>query len=160
MCIDYHKLSKVTRKDHFSLPFLDQTLERVAEHEFYAFLNGFIGYNQIEIDLDDQEKTTFIWPFGTFAYRRMLFGLGNAPVTFQRCMLSIFSDMVEKTLEVFVDEFTVCGKSFDNCLLNVEQVLERWIEKQLVLNWKKCHFVVTKGIVLGHIISEKGNRGR
>ncbi|KAM7523349.1 hypothetical protein LguiA_013251 [Lonicera macranthoides] len=70
-------------------------------------------------------------------------------------MLSIFSDMVEKTLEVFMDDFIVYGKSFNNCLSNVEQVLERFIEKQLVLYWEKCHFMVTKGIVLGHIVSKK-----
>jgi hypothetical protein len=156
MCIDYRKLNEVTRKDHFPLPFLDQTLERVAGHEYYSFLDGFSGYNQIEIDLDDQEKTTFTCPFGTFAYRRMPFGLCNAPATFQRCMLSLFSDMVERTLEVFMDDFTVYGESFDNCLFNVEQVLKRCIEKQLVLNWEKCHFMVTRGIVLGHVISAKG----
>ncbi|RVW88237.1 Retrovirus-related Pol polyprotein from transposon 17.6 [Vitis vinifera] len=76
---------------------------------------------QIEIDLADQEKTTFTCPFGTYAYRRMPFGLCNAPATFQRCMLSIFSDMVERIMEVFMDDITVYG-----------------------------------GIVLGHIISEKG----
>ena len=68
MCINYCKLNEVKRKDHFRLPFLDQTLERVAEHEFYAFLDGFSEYNQIYIDLDDQENTTFTCPFSTFAY--------------------------------------------------------------------------------------------
>ena len=82
MCIDYRKLNEATHKDHFPLPFLDQTLERVAGHEFYSFLDGFLGYNQIEIDLNDQEKTTFTCPFGTFAYRRIPFGLCNAPDTF------------------------------------------------------------------------------
>ena len=68
MCIDYRKLNFVTRKDHFPLPFLDQILERVAGHAFYCFLDGYSGYNQIEIALEDQEKTTFTCPFGTFAY--------------------------------------------------------------------------------------------
>ncbi|RVW71502.1 Retrovirus-related Pol polyprotein from transposon 297 [Vitis vinifera] len=88
------------------------------------------GYFQIEIDVEDQEKTTFTCPFGTYAYKRMPFGLCNAFATFQRCMLSIFSDMVERIM--------------------------RCIEKDLVLNWEKCHFMVHQGIVLGHIISEKG----
>ena len=95
MCIDYRKLNSMTRKDHFPLPFMDQILERVAGHEFYCFLDGYSSYNQIEITLEDQEKTTFTCPFDTFAYRRMPFGLCNAPTMFQRCMLSIFSDMVE-----------------------------------------------------------------
>ena len=95
VCIDYRKLNAVTRKDHFPLSFIDQVLERVSGHPFYYFLDGYSGYFQIEIDVEDQEKTTFTCPFGTYAYRRMPFGLCNAPVTFQRCMLSIFSDMVE-----------------------------------------------------------------
>ncbi|RVW94437.1 Retrovirus-related Pol polyprotein from transposon 17.6 [Vitis vinifera] len=114
------------------------------------------GYFQIAIALEDQEKTTFTCPFGTYAYRRMPFGLCNAPATFQRCMLSIFSDMVERIMEVFMDDLTVYGKTFDDCLLNLKKVLKRCIEKDLVLNWEKCHFMATSGVVLGHIISKEG----
>ncbi|KAH9763009.1 hypothetical protein KPL70_001028 [Citrus sinensis] len=156
VCIDYRKLNSVTRKDHFPLPFIDQMLDRLAGHEFYCFLDGYSGYNQIPIAPKDQEKTTFTCPFGTFAYRRMPFGLCNAPATFQRCMLSIFSDMVERFLEVFMDDFSVFGDSFDQCLHHLTLVLQRCVEKNLVLNWEKCHFMVKQGIVLGHIISSKG----
>ncbi|RVW37068.1 Retrovirus-related Pol polyprotein from transposon 17.6 [Vitis vinifera] len=156
VCIDYRRLNSVTRKDHFPLPFMDQVLERVSGHPFYCFLDGYSGYFQIEIDLEDQEKTTFTCPFGTFAYRRMPFGLCNAPATFQRCMLSIFSDMVERIMEVFMDDITVYGSSYEECLMHLEAVLHRCIEKDLVLNWEKCHFMVQKGIVLGHIISKNG----
>ena len=134
MCIDYRKLNAVTRNDHFPLPFIDQVLERVFGHPFYYFWDGYSGYFQIEIDLEDQEKTTFICPFGTFAYRRMPFDLCNAPATFQRCMLSIFSDMVERILEVFMDDITVYGSAFEDCLVNLKDVLNRCIEKDLVLN--------------------------
>ncbi|XP_048432059.1 uncharacterized protein LOC125473373, partial [Pyrus x bretschneideri] len=127
-----------------------------AGHSFYCFLDGYSGYNQIVIAPDDQEKTTFTCPFGTFAYRRMLFGLCNGPATFQRCMMSIFSDYVEKIIEVFMDDFSVFGKSFDGCLSNLSLILNRCVETNLVLNWEKCHFMVKQGIVLGHIISEKG----
>ena len=156
VCIDYRKLNAGTRKDHFPLPFVDQMLERVAGHEFYCFLDGYSGYNQIEIALEDQEKTTFTCPFGTFAFRKMPFGLCNAPGTFQRCMMGIFSDMIEIILEIFMDDFSVFGDSFENCLENLRKVLERCQEKNLVLNWKKCHFMVTQGIVLGHIVSKDG----
>ncbi|KAH9724739.1 hypothetical protein KPL70_007603 [Citrus sinensis] len=156
VCIDYRKLNSVTRKEHFPLPFIDQMLDRLAGHEFYCFLDGYSGYNQIPIAPKDQEKTTFTCPFGTFAYRRMPFGLCNAPATFQRCMLSIFSDMVERFLEVFIDDFSVFGDLFDQCLHHLTLVLQRCIEKNLVLNWEKCHFMVKQGIVLGHIISSKG----
>ena len=156
VCIDYRKLNAGTRKDHFPFPFVDQMLERVAGHEFYCFLDGYSGYNQIEIALEDQEKTTFTCPFGTFAFRKMPFGLCNAPGTFQRCMMGIFSDMIEIILEIFMDDFSVFGDSFESCLENLRKVLERCQEKNLVLNWEKCHFMVTQGIVLGHIVSKDG----
>ncbi|GKC66382.1 reverse transcriptase domain-containing protein [Tanacetum coccineum] len=116
ICIDYRKLNNATRKDHFPLPFMDQMLERL-------------------------EKTTFTCPYGTFAYRRMPLGLCNAPGTFQRCMMAIFHDMIEKTMEVFIDDFSV---------------LQRCEDTNLVLNWEKCHFMVKEGIVLGHKISKTG----
>ncbi|CAN6560248.1 unnamed protein product [Malus baccata var. baccata] len=156
VCIDYRKLNATTRKDHFPLPFIDQMLEKLAGHSFYCFLDGYSGYNQILIAPDDQEKTTFTCPFGTFAYRRMPFGLCNAPATFQRCMVSIFSDFVEKIIEVFMDDFSVFGDSFDGCLENLTIILKRCVETNLVLNWEKCHFMVRQGIVLGHIVSERG----
>ncbi|GJR15591.1 reverse transcriptase domain-containing protein [Tanacetum coccineum] len=125
VCIDYRKLNEATRKDHFPLPFMDQMLERLAGNEYYCFLDGFSGYFQIPIDPHDQEKTTFTCPYGMFAYRRMPFGLCNAPGTFQRCMMAIFHDMIKKMMEVFMDDFS-----------------------------EKSHFMVKEGIVLGHKISK------
>ncbi|GJT14272.1 reverse transcriptase domain-containing protein [Tanacetum coccineum] len=156
VCIDYRKLNEATRKDHFPLPFMDQMIERLAGNEFYCFLDGFLGYFQIPIDPQDQEKTTFTCPYGTFAYRRMPFGLCNAPGTFQRCMMAIFHDMIEKTMEVFMDDFSVFGDSFDSCLSNLEKMLKRCEDTNLVLNWEKCHFMCREGIVLGHKISKSG----
>ena len=105
VCMDYRKLNKATRKDHFPLPFIDQMLDRLAGYSYYCFLDGYSGYNQIAIALEDQEKTTFTCPYGTFAFRRMPFGLCNAPTTFQRCMMAIFSNMVEDIMEIFMDDF-------------------------------------------------------
>ncbi|KAL0662547.1 hypothetical protein Bca4012_099384 [Brassica carinata] len=93
---------------------------------------AFLGFFQILIHPDDQEKTTFTCPYGTYAYRRMPFGLCNAPATFQRCMMSIFTDQIEDIMEVFMEDFSVYGSSFSVCLSNLD------------------------GIVLGHKISEKG----
>ena len=156
ICIDYRKLNKATRKDHFPLPFLDQMLNRLAGHQYYCFLDGYSRYNQISIASKEQEKTTFTCPYGTFAFRQMPFGLCNAPSTFQHCMMAIFSDMVEKPIEVFMDEFSVLGSSFDDCLENLGAMLIRCEETNLVLNWEKCHFMVQEGIVLGHRISARG----
>ncbi|CAN6453582.1 unnamed protein product [Victoria cruziana] len=156
VCIDYRKLNSATRKDHFPLPFLDQVVERLAGKSYFCFLDGYSDYNQVEVHPDDQEKTTFTCPFGTFAFRRMPFGLCNAPGTFQRCMLSIFADMLDDTMEVFMDDFSIYGSSFDDCLQKLEKVLIRCEETNLVLSWEKSHFMVREGIVLGHIVSDRG----
>ncbi|GJV57798.1 reverse transcriptase domain-containing protein [Tanacetum coccineum] len=114
----------------------------------------FMSYFQIPIDPQDQEKTTFTCPYGTFAYRRMPFGLCNAPGTFQRCMMAIFHDMIEETMEVFMDDFAVFRDSFSSCLSHLDKMLKRCEDTNLVLNWEKCHFMVKEGIVLGHKISK------
>ncbi|KAL1213781.1 RNA-directed DNA polymerase-like protein [Cardamine amara subsp. amara] len=134
MCIDYRKLNAATRKYPFPLSFIDQMLERLANHSYYCFLDGYSGFFQILIHPDDQEKTTFPCPYGTYAYSRMPFWLCNAPATFRRCMMSIFTDMIEDFMEVFMDDFSVYGSSFKDCLENLCVVLKRCEEKNLVLN--------------------------
>ena len=131
-------------------------LERLARHSHYYFFNGYSGYKQISIALEDKEKSTFTCPYGTFAFRRMSFGLCNAHATFQRCMMSIFSDMVEEVTEILMDDFSIYGSSFDDCLRNLATVLQRCQDKNLDLNWEKFHFMVTDDIVLGHKISTDG----
>nr|GEU69665.1 reverse transcriptase domain-containing protein [Tanacetum cinerariifolium] len=142
VCIDYRKLNEATRKDHFPLPFIDQILERLAGNQYYCFLDDFSGYFQILIDPKDQEKTTFTCPYGMFAYRRMPFGLCSAPGTFQRYMMAIFYDMIEKTIEVFMDDFSVFENSFQSCFSHLERMLKRCEDINLCLNWEKSHFMV------------------
>ena len=122
VCIDYRKLNTATRNDHYPLPFIEQTLDRLARHSHYYFLDVYSGYNKIAIALEDQEKSTFTCPYGTFAFRRISFGLCNAPATFQRCMMSIFSNFLEEVMEIFVDDFSVYGSSFEDCVKNIETV--------------------------------------
>jgi hypothetical protein len=156
MCIDYRKLNKATKKDHFPLPFIDEMLERLANHAYFFFLDGYSGFMQIPIHSDGQHKTTFTCPYGMFAYRRMPFGLCNAPASFQCCMMAVFSEFIKEIVEVFKDDFSVYGNTFMDCLANLEKVLARCAEVDLVLNWEKCHFMVKQGIVVGHVISERG----
>ncbi|GJR14931.1 reverse transcriptase domain-containing protein [Tanacetum coccineum] len=118
-----------------------------------CFLEWILGTFQYTIDPKDQEKTTFTCPYGTFAYRRMPFGLCNAPGTFQ---MAIFHDMIEKTMEVFMDDFSVFENSFSTCLSNLEKMLKRCEDTNLALNWEKSHFMMKEGIVLGHKILKKG----
>ena len=123
------------REEKFSYALHGSNLDRLAGKGSYCFLDSFSGYNQISIAPEDQEKTTFTCPYGTFAFKRMPFGLSKAPATFQRCMMSIFSDMVEGTIEVFMDDFSVVGDSFEWCLSHLSEVLKRCEDCNLVLNW-------------------------
>nr|GEY12074.1 reverse transcriptase domain-containing protein [Tanacetum cinerariifolium] len=125
VCIDYHKLNEATRKDHFPLLFTNQLLERLAGNQYYCFLDGFSGYFQIPIDPKDQEKTTFTYPYRMFTYRCMPFGLCKALGTFWRCMMAIFHNMIEKTMEVFMDDFSIFGNSFQSRLFYLEKILKR-----------------------------------
>ncbi|GJU59385.1 reverse transcriptase domain-containing protein [Tanacetum coccineum] len=121
------------------------------------FLRWFFRYFQIPMILMIKKKRILRCPirkYGTFAYRRMPFGLCNAPGTFQRCMMAIFHDMIEKTMEVFMDDFSVFGDCFDSCLSNLEHMLKRCEDTNIVLNWEKCQFMCKEGIVLGHKISK------
>ena len=104
VCIDYRKMNTAIRNDHYPLPFIDQMLERLAGHPHYCFLDGYSRYNPIFIALEDQKKTTFTCPYDTFAFRRMPFGLCNAPASFQRCMMSMFSDLVKEAMDIFMDD--------------------------------------------------------
>jgi hypothetical protein len=144
------------KKDHCPLPFIDEMLERLANHAYFLSLDGYSGFMQIPIDLDDQHKTTFTCPYGTFAYRRIPFGLCNAPASFQRYMMAVFSEFIEEIVEVFMDDFSVYGKTFVDCLANLDKILTRCAEVDLVLNWEKCHFMVKQGVVLRHVLSERG----
>ncbi|GKD38332.1 reverse transcriptase domain-containing protein [Tanacetum coccineum] len=135
VCIDYRKLNDATRKDHFPLPFMDQMLERLAGNEYYCFLDGFSGFFQIPIDPQDQEKTTFTCPYGTFAYRRMPFGL----MLMQRARSKVYEAIflvawIEKTMEVFMDDFSVFGNSFGTCLSHLDKMLKRCEDTNLCLN--------------------------
>nr|GEX67251.1 reverse transcriptase domain-containing protein [Tanacetum cinerariifolium] len=127
-------------------------LESLVGNEYYCFLDGFSGYFQIPIDPRDQENTTFTYPYRMFAYHRMPFGLCNAPGSFQWCMMAIFYDMIEKTIEVFMDDFSVFRNSFETCLSHLEKMLKWCEDTNLCLNWEKSHFMVKEGIVLGHKI--------
>ncbi|GJU97928.1 putative nucleotidyltransferase, ribonuclease H [Tanacetum coccineum] len=131
-------------------------LERLAGHEYYYFLDGFLGYFQIPIAPKDHEKTTFTCPYRTIAYKQMPFRLCNAPTNFQRCMTAIFHELIEDSMEVFMDDFSIFGSSFDHFLKNLEKMLKRCEETNLVLNWEKCHFMVKEGIFLGHKVSGFG----
>eukprot|EP00253_Pinus_taeda_P022334 PITA_22334 len=156
ICVDYRELNKATKKDHFPLPFIDRVLDGLAGKKFFSFLDGFSGYNQIQISLKDQDKATFTCPWGTFSYRVLPFGLCNAPTTFQRVVLSIFAELVHDSVEIYMDEFNPYGSNFQEALTNLGKVLTKCIEMNLSLSPEKCEFLMIEGTVLGHTVSQQG----
>ena len=156
ICVDYRELNKANQKDHFPLSFIDQVLDTLAGKKLFSFLDGFSGHNQIQISPEDQDKTTLSCPWGTFAYRVLPFGLCNAPTTFQRAILNIFSYLINEGFEVYMDDFTPYGDDFEPALQTLEKVLQRCIATRLYLSHEKCHMMMTKGLILGHYILAAG----
>ncbi|KAH9313472.1 hypothetical protein KI387_044591, partial [Taxus chinensis] len=155
ICVDYRKLNKATKKDHYPLPFSDQILDEVAGQECYSFADGYSRYNQVRIAEKDQLKTTFTTPWGTFAYRVMPFGLCNAPATFQRLMNRVFEPYIGNFIRVFLDDFCIYGSKMDH-LHQMETTFQRLDEAQASLNPTKCVFGCSKGVLLGHVVSRDG----
>ena len=152
ICIDYRKLNSAAKKDHFPLPFINQILDRQTGLSYFCFLDRYSSYNQIAIHPDNQEKTTFTCPFGTFSFIPMSFGLYNGPATYQRCMRAIFFDFPGDSLEVFMDDFSIFGNDFKSFLAHLTKIQEVCVRKRLVLSWEKSHYMVREGVVLRHIV--------
>jgi hypothetical protein len=155
VCQDFRKLNAATKKDYFPLPFTDVILDHVSGHEYYSFLDGFSGYNQVFIRWCDQLKTTFTTEWGTYAFTRMPFGLCNAPETFQRLMMDIFKDFLRHFLEVFIDDFAVFSNRRDH-LECLRKTFQKCRETNLKLHPGKCFLGMVSGILLGHVVSQAG----
>jgi hypothetical protein len=156
ICVDFWELNKATLKDYFPLPFIDQVLDTLSGKKYFSFLDGYSGYNQILIEPEDQDKTTFTRPWGTYAYRVLPFGLCNAPATFQRAVLWIFVDLIHDCVEVHMDDFTVYENTYQESLDNLEKFLIRCQEINLSPRNEKCKMLLTEGVVLGHHVSSEG----
>ena len=155
ICQDFRKLNSAIRKDYFPLPFTDAILDGVAGHECYSFLDGFFGYNQVQIALENRPLTTFTTDWGTFAYNVMPFGLCNALATFQGVMTTAFQGYLQKFIEIFLDDFCVFSTKTEhqNCLSKCFQQCEKF---GISINAAKSEFAVRCGRLVGHIISNKG----
>ena len=144
------------QKDPFPLPFIDQVLDTLSGKKFFSFLDRFSGYNQIQIALEDQDKTTFTCPWGTFAYRVLPFGLCNAPATFQRVVIGIFLEMVNDSMDIFMDDITSYDSDFEEAFQNLEKFLTLSEQTKLSLSTKKFHMMMSEGVVLGNFIFADG----
>ncbi|MCO5585807.1 hypothetical protein L7F22_039740 [Adiantum nelumboides] len=155
VCVDYKPLNAETKRDHFPLPFQDEILNEVAAHERYTVCDGYSGYYQICIAKENQHKTTFITPWGCFAFRVMPFGLTNAPSTFTRFTSFIFQPFFGKSIRVFLDDFCTYNDRALHCQ-RVEEGLQRLYQYGGQLNPDKCHVAEKEVVLLGHAISQEG----
>ncbi|MCO5583693.1 hypothetical protein L7F22_037606 [Adiantum nelumboides] len=155
VCVDYKPLNAATKRDHFPLPFQDEIFNEVAGYERYTVCDGYSGYFQIKIAEKDQKKTTFVTPWGCFAYRVMPFGLTNAPATFQRFITHVFQPFFGKSIRVFIDDFCI----YSLRVLHLEKVNEGLARLQSLggqLNVDKCHIAESRVTLLGHVVSSRG----
>jgi transposase InsO family protein len=155
ICQDFRRLNSVTRKDYFPLPFTDTMLDAVSGHKTYSFMDGFSGYNQIQIYEPHRWYTTFTTDWGTFAYMVMPFGLCNAPATFQRVMTEAFQEYLRKFMEIFLDDFAVFG-TMEQHADYLQKCFDKCMEFGISINAAKSAFLVPFGKLVGHIVSERG----
>jgi hypothetical protein len=156
LCIDFQNLNKVSLKDNYPLPKMDHLLQRVVGSSRISLLDGFSGYNQVLVHPDDQDKTTFTTPWGTFMYVKMPFGLMNVGATFQRAMDIAFVEELGKFIVIYLDDVTVFSQSDDEHLRHLRRVFEKCRIFGISLNPKKSLFGLEEGKMLGHIVSKDG----
>ena len=155
VCVDYRKLNACTQKDHFPLHFITLLLEEVGGHARYTLMDGYTGYNQITIALCDMHKIAYTTPWGTFVWVVMPFGLCNAPAIFHRLVMYIFTNLLFKSMTVYIDDFSMQSTS-KNHVESVRLALVRCRNMRLALNQDKTLLGVQRGVLLGHVVSEKG----
>jgi hypothetical protein len=156
LCINFRNLNKVSLKDNYPLPKMDHILQKVVGASRISLLDGFSSYNQVLVYLDDQEKTTFTTPWGTFMYVKMPFGLINVGATFQREMDIAFMDEIGRFIVIYLDDVIVYSKSDEEHLQHLRRVSEKCRKFGISLNPKKTLFGLEEGKLLGHIISKDG----
>jgi hypothetical protein len=155
VCMEFCDLNKACPKDNFPTPFIDQIVDECAGCEVFSFMDIFSGYNQIQIKPEDQHKMTFICPWGTFAYKKMPFGLKNVGATFQRAMSFSFHDL-KHIVEAYLDDMASHSRKRSDHPTHLRLIFERCRYYQIRLNPNKCSFCVTSGCLLGFIMSTKG----
>ena len=154
--MDFRNLNRASDKDNYLVPPMEQILEMVLGSELFSLLDGFSGYNQVLVAEEDRLKTTFKTRWGTFTYRRMPFGLINAGATFQRAIDIDFRGLIGCSAVVYLDDIMIFSKKREEHTFHLKQIFERCRKYGISLNPKKCLFSITKGKLLGHLVSKNG----
>ena len=156
LCIDFTDINKACPKDSFPLPRIDLIVDATAGHELLSFMDAFSGYNQISMDLSDQEKTSFVTAQGTYCYRVMPFGLKNAGATYQRLVNRMFQKQIGTTMEVYIDDMLVKSTIAGLHITHLSETFQILRDYNMKLNPAKCAFGVSAGKFLGFIVNHRG----
>ncbi|XP_022875582.1 uncharacterized protein LOC111394024 [Olea europaea var. sylvestris] len=156
VCIDFTDLNKACPKDSYPLPRIDNLVDSTSGHKLYIFLDAFLGYHQILIAEEDQEKTSFMADLAIYCYRVMLFGLKNAGAIYQRLISKVFADLIGKNIEAYVDDMVVKSKKVERHISDLEEVFTTLQIYRMKLNPEKCVFGVASGKFLGFMITHGG----
>src|SRR3954466_15760296 len=156
MCVHYTGLNKACPKDPFALPRIDQIIYSTAGSELLCFLDAYSGYHQIKVAIEDQEKTSFITPFGAFYYTSMPFGLKNAGATYQQTMQNCLKEEIGRNVHAYVDDIVINSQLSDSLIGDLQKTFKSLRTYQMKLNPTKCTFGVPMGKLLGYIMSERG----
>ena len=155
-CIDYRRVNSVTHKDAYPLPRVDDTLDTLSGSNWFSTIDLKSGYWQVELAPEDREKTAFCTQEGLFEFNVMPFGLCNAPATFQRLMDCVLAGLQWSSCLVYIDDVIIIGRSFEEHLHHLQQVLDRLKSAGLKIQPSKCHFLQREVIFLGHVVSSTG----
>ena len=155
-CVDYRRLNSVTKMDVFPLPRIDDTLELLSKAKYFTTLDLASGYWQVEMNPDSQEKTAFVTHSGLYEFKKMPFGLCNAPATFQRLMEAVLQGLARRTCMIYLDDILVFSETFEEHVSRLEEVFDRLRRAGLRLKPKKCTFVRPEVHYLGHVVSAGG----
>ena len=156
MCVDVTDLNKAYPKDSYPLPRIDQLVDLTAGHRLLSFMDAFSGYNQIKMNKEDQEKTSFITSQGLFCYKVMPFSLKNAGETYQRLVNQMFRPQIGRNVDVYVDDMLVKSLDEKRHLDDLQETFDTLRRHQMKLNPNKCAFGVSSGKFLGFIVSQRG----
>ena len=155
-CVDYRRLNSITKKDVYPLPRIEDVLDRLGGAKYFSSLDLASGYWQVAMDPEHQEKTAFVTQDGLFEFRRMPFGLCNAPATFQRLMDRVLAGLKWDQCLVYLDDIVVFGQTFDEHQERLRAVLSAIRKAGLTLKTSKCRFAFQVLAVLGHVIDQDG----
>ncbi|UYV66779.1 hypothetical protein LAZ67_4002838, partial [Cordylochernes scorpioides] len=157
-CVDYRRLNKITKKDVYPLPRIDDALKTLSGSRYFSTMDMRSGYWQIEVDDKDREKTAFITPDGLYEFNVMPFGLCNAPATFERIIDNVLRGLKWDMCLCYLDDIVVYGSTFKEHLTRLYKVLRFIQQAGLCLNYKKCHFASRQITILGHVVNEFGTQ--